>query len=421
MLKIKFIFLFSIFFLFSSSSYIYADSDTDLEILKLEAVVDFPEKISFIFEGETDKKISDIKVNFKTGDRKTLQYGYMDYKIEQNNFVSGIMDFRINTTGGFIPPGSTINWHIIVYFDDGTQYISEDIEFVMLDTRFDDWEFVEGDYVRIYYRYSKSRAEKLLSECEILMIDMAPIVDISTSTTYKKIHMTLYNNYTEMLGAIRSKSKTSDRELVTAGQAFDESSVVLVLAGKTDIGTATHEIMHILVGRKTEGSINLPLWLNEGLAEYANRDTTITYDLYLDWAIGTNQLKPLSQLQTFPGDPKLTLVSYGQSRSVINYMIDNYGEDKMNLLLTYISKGNTIDEALISTYGFDIKALDNNWRKSIGAGQYKPRENETITVLKKNPIIDSTFRPTNWIIISLVGLFLVYLFAVGVIGLRDNK
>ena len=43
------------------------------------------------------------------------------------------MDFRINTTGGFIPPGSTINWHIIVYFDDGTQYISEDIEFVMLD------------------------------------------------------------------------------------------------------------------------------------------------------------------------------------------------------------------------------------------------------------------------------------------------
>ena len=87
MLKIKFIFLFSIFFLFSSSSYIYADSDTDLEILKLEAVVDFPEKISFIFEGETDKKISDIKVNFKTGDRKTLQYGYMDYKTEQNNFV----------------------------------------------------------------------------------------------------------------------------------------------------------------------------------------------------------------------------------------------------------------------------------------------------------------------------------------------
>ncbi|GIS30982.1 MAG: hypothetical protein Ct9H90mP2_13650 [Dehalococcoidia bacterium] len=27
--------------------------------------------------------------------------------------------------------------------------------------------------------------------------------------------------------------------------------------------------MHILVGRATEGSISLPLWLNEGLAEYA--------------------------------------------------------------------------------------------------------------------------------------------------------
>ena len=109
----------------------------------------------------------------------------------------------------------------------------------MLDTRFDNWEYLDGDNIRIYYRYSKSRAEKLLFECEQLLLTMSPIIDISSSANYKKIHLTLYNNYSEMLGAIRSKSKTSDRQLVTAGQAFDESSVVLVLAGKNDIGTST--------------------------------------------------------------------------------------------------------------------------------------------------------------------------------------
>ena len=31
-------------------------------------------------------------------------------------------------------------------------------EFIMLDTRFDNWEYLDGDN-RIYYRYSKSRAE----------------------------------------------------------------------------------------------------------------------------------------------------------------------------------------------------------------------------------------------------------------------
>ena len=226
MLKTKFILFFSILFLFSNPMILSADSDSDLEVLTIRADVDFPNKITFIFEGITEKKIQDIKVNFKTGDRKSLQYGYMDFKTSEDKKVTAYMDFRISNQGGYIPPGSHIDWHVVIYFDDGTQYISEDNDFIMLDTRFDDWEFVEGDFMRVYYRFSKSRAEKLLSECEQLMLDMAPIIDKSSSSEFKKINMTLYNNYSEMLEAIQSKSKTSDRELITAGQAFDESGVV---------------------------------------------------------------------------------------------------------------------------------------------------------------------------------------------------
>ena len=421
MLKTKFILFFSILFLFSNPAILNADTGSDIEIQTIRAEVDFPNKITFLFDAITEKKIQDIKVNFKTGDRKSLQYGYMDFETFEDNKVSGRMDFRISNQGGYIPPGSHIDWHIVVYFDDGTQYVSDNYDFIVLDTRFDDWEFVEGDFMRVYYRFSKSRAEKLLDECEEMMLDMVPIIDMSSSSGYQKINMTLYNNYAEMLEAIQLKSKTSSRELVTAGQAFDESSVVIVLAGKNDIGTATHEIMHILLGRKTEGSINLPLWLNEGLAEYANRDKTVNYDLYLEWAIGTNQLKPLSQLRTFPGDPKLTLVAYGQSRSVINYMIENFGQGTMNLLLTNISKGKTLDEALENSYGFDTQELDSQWRKSIGAGPYKPRQNETITVQKTNPIIDGSCRSSNLLVLSLGMLFLVYILSVSIFTLIDRK
>ena len=372
----KFSFLILIFFIyfFQTSLVLKAETNDNFQVESINYSIVFPEKISFLFTGLSKKKIDDIKVNFKTGDRKTLQYGYMDFQTDENNKVSGVMDFRINTSNGYIPPGSTITWNLIIYFEDGSQISTESNEFVMLDTRFDDWDFIEGNNVTIYYRYSKSRAKTLLQECESLIKDMESIV----GKTEEKITLTLYNNYSEMIEAVRSKSKTTDRELVTAGQAFDEASVVLVLAGRNDIGTSTHEIMHVLVGRATDGSINLPLWLNEGLSEYANRDKTVSYDLYLDWGIGTNQLKPLSQLRTFPGDPKLTLVSYGQSRSVVRYMINNYGQDKMYILLNNLSKGMTLDEALINSYGFDLISLDTNWRKSIGAGPYNPRENFVI-------------------------------------------
>ncbi|NCG34462.1 MAG: hypothetical protein GWO78_00450 [Dehalococcoidales bacterium] len=375
------LFILAFFIFFSQNSFVLnAETNDSFKIETIDHLIDFPEKISFLFTGTTKKKIDDIKVNFKTGDRKTLQYGYMDFETNDNK-VSGVMDFRINTTNGYIPPGSTITWNIIVYFEDGSQFSSENNEFIMLDTRFDDWDSIEGEYITIYYRYSKSRAKTLLEECEFLIKDMEAIV----GKTEDKIALTLYNNYAEMIEAVRSKSKTSDRELITAGQAFDESSVVLVLAGRSDIGTSTHEIMHILVGRATDGSINLPLWLNEGLAEYANRDKTVSYDLYLEWGIGTNQLKPLSQLRTFPGDPKLTLVSYGQSRSVVRYMIDNYGQEKMYILLNNLSQGMTIDEALLDSYGFELSTLDSNWRDTIGAGPYKSRENAVIEVKISDP------------------------------------
>jgi len=399
-------FILAFFVFFSQSSFVLnAETNDDFKIQSIDYLVDFPEKISFLFSGTSKKKIDDIKVNFKTGDRKTLQYGYMDLKFDENNKISGVMDFRINTSGGYIPPGSTITWNIIIYFEDGTQISTINNEFVMLDTRFDDWDFIEGKYITIYYRYSKSRAKTLLEECELLLNDMEAIV----GKTDDKIALTLYNNYSEMIEAVRSKSKTSDRELITAGQAFDESSVVLVLAGRSDIGTATHEIMHILVGRATDGSINLPLWLNEGLAEYANRDKTVSYDLYLEWGIGTNQLKPLSQLRTFPGDPKLTLVSYGQSRSVVKYMIDNYGQEKMYILLNNLSLQMTLDEALLDAYGFDLSTLDLNWRESIGAGPYKSRENSVIEL----KISDPNSCTSNNLLLFLPLLFMFWLKSYG--------
>ena len=279
MLKNKVIYLLLFLLFINNQEYLFSQQMDQSEVVKnqkFSVSVDFPETINFHFEGESTKKIEDIKVEFKTGDRKTLQYAYMDIAQKDLNVV-GDMEFRISTQGGFIPPGSKITWNLVIYFDDNSKIITSDQNFVLMDTRFDDWELYEDRSVNIYYRYSRTRAERLSKECNELLQEMFPIVG---NVIDDPITIVLYNNYSEMIGAIRSKSKTSDRKLITAGQAFDEASVVLVLAGRNDIGTATHEMMHILVGRATDGSVGLPLWLNEGLAEYANRDKTVSFDHY---------------------------------------------------------------------------------------------------------------------------------------------
>ena len=61
MLKNKLVLLLSIIFVFTPSGIIFAESNSDVEILQLDAEVEFPEKITFLFEGKSIKKIQDIR------------------------------------------------------------------------------------------------------------------------------------------------------------------------------------------------------------------------------------------------------------------------------------------------------------------------------------------------------------------------
>jgi hypothetical protein len=127
---------------------------------------------------------------------------------------------------------------------------------------------------------------------------------------------------------------------------------------------------HILVARAANSSGNVPLWLNEGLAEYGNLDQTVSYERFLEWAAGTDRLILLKNLRSFPGDPNLTLVAYGQGRSAVNFMVEEYGAEKMAQLLATLSGGANISDALDIVYGFDLTGLENLWRASIGAEPY---------------------------------------------------
>jgi hypothetical protein len=49
------------------------------------------------------------------------------------------------------------------------------------------------------------------------------------------------------------------------------------------------------------------------------------------------------------------------------FLIETYGQDKMNSLLIALRDGTTIDDALMKVYGFDVDGLEDAWRGSIGA------------------------------------------------------
>lgn len=123
----------------------------------------------------------------------------------------------------------------------------------------------------------------------------------------------------------------------------------------------THVLVHFMAGR------NVPVWLNEGLAELSGRriDPVQRFDLTV--AVESGQLfdwhdlaKPFSGLQ---GDR--VPLAYEQSYSLVDFMVDNYGWHNMAELLESLGKQQEWLAAVADVYreyGLDWPAIKNEWQ-----------------------------------------------------------
>ena len=87
-----------------------------------------------------------------------------------------------------------------------------------------------------------------------------------------------------------------------------------------------------------------------------------------DEALKDNTLLPVRSLSGgFSEESDKANVSYAQSYSLVKFLIDKYGQDKMTALLRTLRDGSTVDQALQQVYGFDIEGFEDAWRADIGA------------------------------------------------------
>jgi acyl-CoA-binding protein len=130
-----------------------------------------------------------------------------------------------------------------------------------------------------------------------------------------------------------------------------------------------HELTHLVVHQATFSPYGqLPLWLDEGLAMYSEGELDSDFRSCLEGAILEDELISVRSLcSPFSAYSEKACLSYAQSYSLVEYLLDNYGQDKMLDLLALLKQGSTYDEALTEVYGFDIDGLDARWRATLAS------------------------------------------------------
>jgi hypothetical protein len=159
------------------------------------------------------------------------------------------------------------------------------------------------------------------------------------------------------------------------GVAFADYNTILIgvepdQAEDWGSSTVRHELAHLVIGQFAQSCLggDLPTWLSEGLAVYAEGEPDDTTQRVVEMGIEFDAFAPVRSLNgTFPARGSEATSAYSQSYSLVAYLLDTFDQDKMRELLLALADAAGYDDALEQVYGFNADGLEEAWRAANGA------------------------------------------------------
>lgn len=135
-----------------------------------------------------------------------------------------------------------------------------------------------------------------------------------------------------------------------------------------------HEMCHLLL-HKNIAANSLPRWFDEGVSQWVSGGINEIVNLpstdALKKAFINGTLLPFSMISdTLPSDPATLILSYEQSRSMVDYIVQRYGENAIKGIITRLSNGAVFHDAIIYELRADFTEIEVQWKRDKGKQQY---------------------------------------------------
>ena len=346
--------------LFLTPTITYAQEE--ISLLDSTAEVYFPSALVFNITAESSSDITKVRLHYQVDRMNYAQVTsevWPDFTPSPKVETEWIWDMRKAS----LPSGAIIQYWWTIEDKIGNRLVTP-VDVVRFDDLRYSWQILTGGQLSLFwYEGSQSFAEELMAACQQALERLA---EDTGAYLEKPVDIYIYANSKDLRGAM-----IFPREW-TGGVAFTEYSIIAigVSVKQLDWGkkALAHELGHLVTHQITfspYGAI-LPTWLDEGLAMHAEGEPDPYLQSWLKKAISEQSLISVRSLSSpFSAKPEEAYISYAQSQSTVEFLLQNYGKDKMLRLLTLLKEGNTCDEALTEVYGFDQDGLDELWREII--------------------------------------------------------
>jgi hypothetical protein len=336
-----------------------------IEVTRNEILLNFPETATVRLSLTNDIEITSVILEYGTEQQTCGEVIAKAFPIfTPGNRVDTEWTWEMRQSGS-LPPGTQLWWRWRLTDANGDETVTETQTATWLDDEHNWKTFNNGEFLRLHY-YAGNQA--LINELSSAAYDGLQFNETQSGLSAESpIDIYIYSDTDDLKDAILYEPSW------TGGQAFPDHDIVILGISESDLAwgrvAIVHELTHVLVGHLTFSCLgDVPTWLNEGLAVYSEGGLDPLSQRQLEDAIRNDTLLSVRSISGgFSEVPDKAYLSYSQSYSITNFLIETHGQDKMTELLLGLRDGLTIDNALTQTYGYDIDSLEDAWRQSIGA------------------------------------------------------
>ena len=343
-------------------------ADSGISVLEEGVELAFPERIVFHLEVQSEVDIVDARLHYQVSRlnyAEVTSEGWPDFVPAEIIEVSWVWDMRKSS----LPPGVSITYWWTVEDAAGEIIQTSPILLNFDDLRYDWKSLTEGSLAIYWYEGDEHFAQELMDASQQGLLRLSS--DIGTFPE-KLVKIFIYASADDLRGAMIFPQEWS------GGAAFTEFDTIVIGISPGNINwgkeALVHELTHMVVHQAVFSPYGrLPIWLDEGLAMYNEGELSPQLQSRLDEAVKMDRLISVRSLcSSFSADPEEAYLSYAESYSLVEYLLINYGQDKMLNLLSLFKEGSTYDNALSQVYGFDVSELDTRWREAVAVPVAQP-------------------------------------------------
>jgi hypothetical protein len=357
----------------------------DITVSMNEIDIQYPQIIQFKIAAQSDSNIEKVVLHYSTN-AASCQGGEAQQvvKLDPAKEVDLKWDWDLKRAGA-LPPGAQVSWYWEINDASGNMFLTEEQTAEVQDDRHS-WDQVTSTDNRILVQWYDGDQEfggQLLQIAQDSLQRLSQKLGIESD---RPLRMIVYPSSEELREVLLTSQEW------TGGVARPDFGSVLFGAAPGEVSwlkdVIPHEFAHLLIDELTFNckGVWLPTWLSEGLAVNSEGDMTFAQHTSVEEGLSAGKLRPLHALENgFSPYGDQARLEYDQAGYVVEYMIEQYGPQKMAGLLKTVQEGNKIDDALLKVYNLDTDGLDTAWRVSLGA-EPLPTAKPTADRSKNTPI-----------------------------------